>query len=460
MLRATTGLEALMTRPFPKALSLLLGLGLALAQTSLERAESLFKAGEYVQAALAYEEVLAQDYGRFEAHLGLGVSLFRLGRLEEARFAFDQMVRLFPDRYEGHFNLGQVYLRLGKAKEAAEAFAKAAELSPTEEAFLGWASALAEAGQAKEAAEVLRKGLTPERSPAYHLALAQALYAAQAGPEAVPVLYRLLNHTPQLAEAWDLLARILAEEGLKERALRELDRGLRAVEGKARARLLLRKAVLSSRPEALLKEAYALDPSLWEAAYLLGQARLQAGDAKGAMGYLLSAYRVSPEPQVALSLSVASLRLKDYQNAYRYADEAGPLGTFLKAQAAYALGRKEEALKLLEGVGSPEAQALRGTLLLEMGRLEEALALLRPLYESSRSPEVGVNLAAALVGLGRFGEGEVVLREVLAKAPKQAAAWYNLGLALRGLGREAEAERALAQAAALGSKEAQALLRR
>ncbi|MFX8573765.1 tetratricopeptide repeat protein, partial [Acinetobacter baumannii] len=86
-------------------------------------------------------------------------------------------------------------------------------------------------------------------------------------------------------------------------------------------------------------------------------------------------------------------------------------------------------------MGSPEAQALRGTLLLEMGRLEEALALLRPLYESSRSPEVGVNLAAALVGLGRFGEGEVVLREVLAKAPKQAAAWYNLGLALRGLGR-------------------------
>lgn len=460
MLKATTGLEALMTRPFPKALTLLLGLGLALAQTSLERAESLFKAGEYAQAVLAYEEVLAQDYGRFEAHLGLGVSLFRLGRLEEARFAFDQMVRVFPDRYEGHYNLGQVYLRLGKPKEAAEAFAKAAELSPTEEAFLGWASALTQAGQAKEAAEVLRKGLTPERSPAYHLALAQALYAAQAGPEAVPVLYRLLNHTPQLAEAWDLLARILAEEGLKERALRELDRGLKAVEGKARARLLLRKALLSSRPEPLLKEAYALDPSLWEAAYLLGQARLQAGDAKGALDYLLSAYRTSPEPQVALALAAAYLRLKDYKNAYRYADEAGPPGSFLKAQAAYALGRKEEALKLLEGVGSPEAQALRGTLLLEMGRLEEALALLRPLYESSRSPEVGVNLAAALVALGRFGEAELVLREVLGRAPRQAAAWYNLGLALRGLGREAEAERALNQAAALGSKEAQALLRR
>ncbi|MFX8354851.1 tetratricopeptide repeat protein, partial [Acinetobacter baumannii] len=93
------------------------------------------------------------------------------------------MVQLFPDRYEGHFNLGQVYLRLGKPKEAAEAFAKAAELSPTGEAYLGWASALAEAGQAKEAAEVLRKGLTPERSPAYHLALAQALYASGARAE-------------------------------------------------------------------------------------------------------------------------------------------------------------------------------------------------------------------------------------------------------------------------------------
>lgn len=116
MLKATTGLEALMTRPFPKALTLLLGLGLTLAQPAWERAESLFKAGEYAQAVLAYEEVLAQDYGRLEAHLGLGVSLFRLGRLEEARFAFDQMVRVFPERYEGYFNLGQVYLRLGKPK--------------------------------------------------------------------------------------------------------------------------------------------------------------------------------------------------------------------------------------------------------------------------------------------------------------------------------------------------------
>ncbi|MFN4071360.1 MAG: tetratricopeptide repeat protein, partial [Thermus caldifontis] len=128
--------------PFSRVLPLLLGLGIAWAQASLERADGLFKAGEYAQAALAYEEVLAQDYGLFEAHLGLGVSLFRLGRLEEARFAFDQMVRVFPDRYEGHFNLGQVQLRLGRPKEAAEAFAKAVELSPTEEAYLGWASAL------------------------------------------------------------------------------------------------------------------------------------------------------------------------------------------------------------------------------------------------------------------------------------------------------------------------------
>ncbi|WP_298629791.1 tetratricopeptide repeat protein [uncultured Thermus sp.] len=449
-----------MMNPFSRVLPLLLGFGIAWAQVSLERADGLFKAGEYAKAALAYEEVLSQDYGLFEAHLGLGVSLFRLGRLEEARFAFDQMVRVFPDRYEGHFNLGQVQLRLGRPKEAAEAFAKAVELRPTEEAYLGWASALTQAGQAKEAAGVLRKGLTPERSPAYHLALAQSLYASGARAEAVPVLYGLVNREPGLAEGWDLLARILAEEGLKERALRELDRGLKAVEGKARARLLLRKAQLSPKPEPLLREAYALDPSLWEAAYLLGQARLEAGDAKGALGYLLAAYRVSPEPQVALSLAVASLRLRDYKNAYRYADEAGPPGTFLKAQAAYALGRKEEALKLLEGMATPEAQALRGALLLEKGRLEEALALLRPLYESGRDPEVGVNLAAALVALGRFGDAEVVLREVLQRAPNQAAAWYNLGLALRGLGREAEGQRALAQAAALGSKEAQALLRR
>uniref|UniRef100_A0A7C2FSQ9 Tetratricopeptide repeat protein n=1 Tax=Thermus islandicus TaxID=540988 RepID=A0A7C2FSQ9_9DEIN len=345
-------------------------------------------------------------------------------------------------------------------QEAAEAFRKAAALRPTEEAYLGLAAALAQAGKAKEAAEALRQGLAPERSPAYRLALAQALYAAGDRAEAVPVLYGLLNQDPKRAEAWELLARILAEEGLKGRALRELDRGLAQVEGKARARLLLRKALLSEAPEPLLREAYALDPSLWEAGYLLGQARLRAGEAKEALSYLLSAYRTSPEPPVALALAGAYLRLKDYRSAYRYADEAGPPGAFLKAQAAYALGRKEEALRLLEGAGTPEAQALKGAILLEMGRPEEAVALLRPLYEAGRDPQVGGNLAAGLVALGRFGEAELILREVLARAPKEAAAWYNLGLALRGLGREGEADRAFRQAAALGSAEAQALLRR
>ncbi len=100
------GLEApTLERPLP---FLPLLLPLALAAPSLEKAEALLKAGDYEKAALAYEEVLARDYGLFEAHLGLGVALFRAGRLEEARFAFDQMTRVFPERYEGHFNLGQV----------------------------------------------------------------------------------------------------------------------------------------------------------------------------------------------------------------------------------------------------------------------------------------------------------------------------------------------------------------
>jgi tetratricopeptide (TPR) repeat protein len=121
----------------------------------------------------------------------------------------------------------------------------------------------------------------------------------------------------------------------------------------------------------------------------LGQARLRAGDARGALTHLLAAYRASPEPEVALALAAAYLKLGDHKNAYRYAGEAGPPGTFLQAQAAYALGKKEEALKLLDGNETPEAQALRGSILLELGRAEEAVALLRPLYEAGRDPRWG-----------------------------------------------------------------------
>lgn len=203
-----------------------------------------------------------------------------------------------------------------------------------------------------------------------------------------------------------------------------------------------------------------MDPDLWQAAYLLGRRRLEAGDLKEGLRWLQEAYAKGQDPEVALALAAAYLKAKDYANAYRYAKEAGPAGAFLQAQAAQGLGRRQEALKLLEGLASPQALALRGSLLLEEGQGEEAVAALQAAYEATRDPQVGVNLGAALVLVKRFGQAELVLREVLAKDPSSAAAWYNLGLALRGLGRQAEADRALRQAAALGSREARALLGR
>ena len=80
---------------------------------------------------------------------------------------------------------------------------------------------------------------------------------------------------------------------------------------------------------------------------MLFRSRLRAGDARGALPHLLAAYRASPEPEVARALAGAYQRLGDFKNAYRYAEEAGPPGAFLQAQAAYALRRKEEALGLL-----------------------------------------------------------------------------------------------------------------
>ena len=444
------------------ALGLVAGAALAQGvQAWLERGERLLSEGAYAEAVAAFEEVLRQDYGQFQAHLGLGVALVRLGRLEEARFAFDQMTRVFPDRYEGHFNLGQVYLRLGEAGKAAEAFAKAAAIAPREEAYLAWSGALLQEGKAREAAAVLERGLSPERSPAYRLALAQALYAAGEREAAVPHLYAALNREPGRAEAWDLLARVLAEVGLTDRARREVERGLEAVQDpKGKALLLLRKGTLVEGPEPLWREALALDPDLWQAAYLLGRRRLEVGDLKEGLRWLQEAYAKGQDPEVALALAAAYLKAKDYANAYRYAKEAGPAGAFLQAQAAQGLGRRQEALKLLEGLASPQALALRGSLLLEEGQGEEAVAALQAAYEATRDPQVGVNLGAALVLVKRFGQAELVLREVLAKDASSAAAWYNLGLALRGLGRQAEADRALRQAAALGSREARALFGR
>ncbi len=445
-----------MRRP---ALGALLFLGLALAQT-LKEAQGLLEAGRYREAAALFEALLVQDYGRPEYHLGLGVALYREGRLEEARFAFAQMTKVFPNRYEGYYNLGQVELRLGNLEGAIGAFQKAVELSPREEAYLALAGALAKGGRLGEAATVLQKGLTEERSPSYRLALAQALERSGQGPKAVPLLYGLLNQDPKMAEAWVLLARILVQEGLKARALRELNRGLEVVQGKERGRLLLEKARLVEDPLPLLREAFLVDPGLWEAPYLMGRRLLEKGDLQGALAQFTAAYRIAPEPEVALAMASVYLRLGRYGEAYRLAKEAGPLGILARAEAAYRLGRREEALRLLEKERSPEALAWKGALLLELGRPEEALEPLAQAYAARRDPKVGVNLGAALVGAGRHQEAEPLLQALVVQSPSLAPAWYNLGLALKGLGRLAEAERALRQAARLGSKEAQALLGR
>ncbi|KGQ22813.1 tetratricopeptide repeat protein [Thermus filiformis] len=441
----------------PRYLAFTLAFGLALA-ASLEEAQAALEKGAYDRAAALFEEALAQDYARPEAHLGLGVALVRLGRLEEARFAFAQMALLFPNRPEGFYNLGLVDLRLGRLEEAAEALSKALDLAPTEEVYLALAEAQRGLGKAKEAAETLKKGLSPERSLRYRLVLAQTLLEAGQNAEAVPVLYEVLNRAPKEAQAWDLLAQILAKEGLKARALRELDRGLAQVEGKGRALLLYRKGLLSGEDRPL-QEALAQDPGFWPAAYLLGKRRLEAKDPRAALPFLLQAYRAAQEPEVALALAAAQLSLGDAASAYAYAKEAGPPGVLLQAQAAYRLGRLAEAERLLQDRLEPEARALLGQVYLDQGRPEKAVEVLQPLYLEGRAPEVGANLAAAYLALGRPSDAELLLREVLERSSRLAPAWYNLGIALRALGREEEAVRAWKRAAELGYAPARSLLR-
>ena len=441
----------------PRYLALALAFGLSLA-ASLEAAQSALEKGEYAKAAALFEEALVQDYARAEAHLGLGVALVRLGRLEEARFAFQQMTLLFPERAEGFYNLGLVALRLGRLNEAVEALSKAVALAPSEEAYLALAEAQRGLGKPQEAAETLKKGLSPERSLGYRMALAQALLDAGRGVEAVPVLYGVLNRAPKEARAWDLLAQALAKEGLKARALRELERGLALVEGRERALLLYRKGLLSGEDRPL-QEALAQDPGFWPAAYLLGKRRLEAKDPRAALPFLLKAYQASKEPEVALALAAAHLSLGEAEPAYQYAKEAGPMGGFLQAQAAFRLGRLSEAEGLLKGRSEAKARALLGQVYLARGRPERAVEVLQPAYQAEPDPEVGANLAAAFLALGRPSEAELLLREVLARSDRLAPAWYNLGIALRALGREEEARRAFEQAAGLGYAPARLLLR-
>jgi predicted Zn-dependent protease len=135
-----------------------------------------------------------------------------------------------------------------------------------------------------------------------------------------------------------------------------------------------------------------------------------------------------------------------------------PADRYARAIAEHRSGRADAALAILaslqrEQPGSPWFHELRGQILFEAGRLNEALPAYRQAARLAPSePLIRMNLARVLIETGEpanLRSAAQELRASLARDRQDAFAWRLLGIAEGRLGNRAEADMALAEEALL-----------
>jgi protein O-GlcNAc transferase len=223
----------------------------------------------------------------------------------------------------------------------------------------------------------------------------------------------------------------------------------------------------------LYRQVLAEVPSHTVALFRGGLLELQDGHAEAALALIELATANAPgEPRHHFGLGRALQALGRYEEAataYRSGLAADPHsadGHFALAITLQLLGnpallpQAEAAYRqvLALQAGNADAMSNLGILLQEMGRIDEAVEILRAAV--ALQPNValhGVNLGIALCRRHDFGAAEDILRRTCVHDRSNPEAAFNLGIALHGLGRLREAADQFRHAAALRPGYADAL---
>ncbi|MGN6102370.1 MAG: tetratricopeptide repeat protein, partial [Devosia sp.] len=365
---------------------------------TLRRALEAHRRGEFRQAALLYQQILAVNANHPEAIHGLGMALFQLGQPESAEPRLRRAIELAPKSSVFHGNLGAVLLALDRPAEALESYRKALRLEPEiAPLHAGLAAALLTLGREEESAQSARRALRLKPDLALgHAQLGRALAAANRTAEGLASLDRALALDPAFVEAHIWRADVLHRLGDAEAALA----GYRAA--------------------ARLKPGHA-------AAHLgIAQTLLALGRFEGAADNFRAAIYTRPSATAYAGLARALRALGQAEAAVEPFDMAHRLAP---ADAAVA----EERVALYAELGrdlQPDAAAPA-----KLTRLEEEEARARMAVKVTPGNHVALgNLGNTLVGLGRLHEAREVYRQALAAKPDYFWVWSELIFLMNYLG--------------------------
>ncbi|MGB5543658.1 MAG: tetratricopeptide repeat protein [Gammaproteobacteria bacterium] len=111
-------------------------MGPAIPADPIERArqaDTLFSGGQYEQAAVLYQELLASGAGNVNVYNNLGITLHYLDRSDEALQWLNEGVAMDPGYQRIWLTLGFVNSQVGNLEQARAALTRAVEIDPANE---------------------------------------------------------------------------------------------------------------------------------------------------------------------------------------------------------------------------------------------------------------------------------------------------------------------------------------
>jgi len=232
----------------------------------LDRANALYKKGDYAGAAELYRKVIEISPGSFTAHYNLGFSLRKKGDLAGAAESFREAVKIRPEDAKAHFHLGYTLEKLNDVDGAEEHYRRSVELDPNNsDVYFYLAGVLKKKGDTEGAVENYRMAL-------------------EINPNNYAVLYNLgltLFYDGDAKGAIEMFNRALE---LAPHALLYVNLGL----------AYLSEAKVQSAIENYRK-ALELDPRNFYALFNLGDALLKLGKNREAAKYLRKAIERNPD---------------------------------------------------------------------------------------------------------------------------------------------------------------------
>ena len=311
--------------------------------------QASFQAGQFSEAAQAFQEVTETHPDWATGYFMLGQSLNMLHRRSEAIMALRKANTLDPKQAQIGYALGKLYVQAERVEEA-DAVLETVEVTALPAAARGdfyqtWAVARTRADRKGEALELWAAAANAspqDRGVQYSYGV--ALINGQRPAEAIPVLEKAIaseERTP--AKVLRALARALRETDDYVRATEVLAR-LVAREPGSRSYLLLGEAQLGAQEyEAAIASLERADPDLWLTHFYGGQAHFFLGALEAAEAAFDRAEQETSED--ADQESIWAYQARVYSGQQRY-NEAAMAYAKLGDSEGVTRARENQKIKL------------------------------------------------------------------------------------------------------------------